>query len=76
MLEITSPRLSRRGDDIHIEIPISLNEAALGARIETPTVTGKVLLSVPKGSETGTVLRLKGKRAPRPGGHGGQLVTL
>ena len=62
--------------DIHIELPITLSEAVLGARVETPTPTGAVMLSVPKGSNTGTILRLKGKGAPRRGGHGDELVKL
>jgi DnaJ-class molecular chaperone len=66
----------RQGDDIHLELPISLTEAVLGARIETPTITGPVMLTIPKHANTGKVLRLKGKGAPRRGGHGDQLVTL
>ena len=57
---------ARHGDDIHIDLPVTLAEAVLGARIEVPTPTGSVILTVPKGSNTGTVLRLKGKGVPRP----------
>lgn len=67
---------ARHGDDIHIDLPVTLAEAALGARIEAPTPTGSVILTVPKGSNTGTVLRLKGKGVPRRGGHGDELVKL
>lgn len=67
---------TRQGDDIHLELPISLAEAALGARIKAPTPTGEVMMTVPKGSNTGAILRLKGKGAPRPGGHGDELVRL
>jgi DnaJ-class molecular chaperone len=67
---------SRHGDDIHIDLPVTLTEAALGARIKVPTTTGSVLLTVPKGSNTGAVLRLKGKGALRRGGHGDELVKL
>lgn len=67
---------SRHGDDIHIDLPVTLTEAALGARIKVPTTTGSVLLTVPKGSNTGAVLRLKGKGVPRRGGHGDELVKL
>jgi DnaJ-class molecular chaperone len=66
----------RHGDDIHIDLPVTLAEAVLGARIEAPTPTGSVILTVPKGSNTGTVLRLKGKGVPRRGGHGDELVKL
>lgn len=70
-------RFTREGDDISLELPISLSEAVLGARIRVPTPTGEVTMSVPKGSNTGTTLRLKGKGAPRrEGGSGDQFVKL
>jgi DnaJ-class molecular chaperone len=68
---------TRRGDDIHLELPVTLSEAVLGARIKVPTPTGSVTMTVPKGSTSGTVLRLKGKGAPTlSGGHGDQFVKL
>ena len=67
---------SRRGDDIHVEVPITLSEAVLGARVRVPTPTGAVTLTVPKASNTGAVLRLKGKGVARTGGQGDELVTL
>ncbi len=67
---------TRVGDDVHLELPITLTEAVLGARIKTPTPSGAVMLAVPKGSNSGTVLRLKGKGVTRRGGHGDELVTL
>ena len=67
---------TRMGDDIHLELPITLTEAVLGARIKTPTPSGSVMLAIPKGSNTGAVLRLKGKGVARRGGHGDELVTL
>ena len=70
-------RFMRQGDDISLELPISLSEAVLGGRARVPTPTGDVTMTVPKGSNTGTILRLKGKGAPRHGGgHGDQLVKL
>jgi DnaJ-class molecular chaperone len=70
-------RFTRDGDDIHMELPISLSEAVLGGRIRVPTPTGDVAMAVPKGSNTGTTMRLKGKGAPRRGGgHGDQFVKL
>jgi len=67
---------TREGDDIHVELPITLSEAVLGARVKTPTPTGFVMLTVPKGSNTGTILRLKGKGVSRRGGQGDELVKL
>ncbi len=56
----------REGFDIHMDLPICLSEAVLGAKIKAPTITGEVSLSVPKSSSSGKVLRLKGKGIPRP----------
>jgi DnaJ-class molecular chaperone len=68
---------TRRGDDLYLELPITLTEAVLGARIKVPTPTGAVTMTVPKGSNTGSTLRLRGKGAPnQAGGHGDQLVKL
>lgn len=65
------------GDDIRLELPVSLKEAVLGGKVKVPTPTGAVMMSIPKGSGTGTVLRLRGKGAPRKsGGHGDELVVL
>jgi DnaJ-class molecular chaperone len=55
------PLFQRKGRDIHIEWPVSLPEAMLGASVTVPTLEGKVTLKVPKHSNTGTALRLKGK---------------
>ncbi|TDR93641.1 DnaJ C-terminal domain-containing protein [Enterovirga rhinocerotis] len=74
---LPDPRFAREGDDISLELPISLAEAVLGARIVVPTPTGEVSMAVPKGSNTGTVLRLRGKGAPRrDGGFGDEYVRL
>ena len=74
---LADPRFTREGDDITLEVPISLSEAVLGGRIRVPTPTGDVTMTVPKGSNTGTTLRLKGKGAPRrSGGNGDQFVKL
>lgn len=51
----------RDGDDLHVELPISLQEAILGTNIEVPTIHGPVKLNVKAGSNTGNILRLKGK---------------
>lgn len=74
---LPDPRFEREGDDITIELAVSLSEAVLGGRIRVPTATGAVTMAVPKGSNSGTVLRLKGKGAPkRGGGSGDQFVKL
>jgi DnaJ-class molecular chaperone len=74
---LPDPRFTRDGDNISLELPISLSEAVLGGPIRVPTPTGDVTMSVPKGSNTGTTLRLKGKGAPRRGGsNGDEFVRL
>ncbi|MBX5223950.1 MULTISPECIES: DnaJ C-terminal domain-containing protein [unclassified Rhizobium] len=68
---------TRDGDDIRLELPISLSEAVLGGKVRAPTPSGPVSLTLPPHSNTGKVLRLKGKGAPkRGGGHGDVYVTL
>jgi DnaJ-class molecular chaperone len=68
---------TRDGDDIRVELPISLPEAVLGGKLDVPTPTGSVHMTVPKGANTGTVLRLKGKGARRSDkSHGDEYVTL
>ena len=64
------PDFERDGDDVRIEVPVTLAEAVLGGRIEAPTVDGPVSVTVPPGSNTGTVLRLRGKGLARNGGEG------
>jgi len=51
----------RKDNNIHITLPITLSEAVLGGKIDVPTIKGKVSMTVPKGSNTGTTLRLKGR---------------
>jgi DnaJ-class molecular chaperone len=70
------PHFTRHGDNIHLDLPVTFIEAVLGAEIKTPTPTGPVMLKAPKGSNSGTVLRLKGKGAPRADGRGDLLVKL
>jgi DnaJ-class molecular chaperone len=67
----------RKGDDIHINLPISLSEAVLGGKVQVPTPSGPVTMTVPRWSNTGTVLRLKEKGVPRvEGSRGDEFVTL
>src|SRR5690242_1804531 len=71
------PYFVRKGDDIHLDLPISLKEGVLGAKLKVPTVSGAVAVSVPKWSSSGRVLRIKGRGVPRAdGGRGDQYVTL
>jgi DnaJ-class molecular chaperone len=67
----------REGDNIACDVPVGLNEAVLGATIRVPTLTGLVDIKVPPGSNTGTVLRLRGKGVPKADGSAGdQYVRL
>jgi DnaJ-class molecular chaperone len=71
------PYFTRKGDDIYLDLPISLKEAVLGAKLKVPTPSGTVTVAVPKWSSTGRVLRLKGRGAPRAdGSRGDQYITL
>lgn len=66
------PTFRREGNDIHLDLPVSIDEAILGAKVETPTIAGPVALSIPPGASSGRMLRLKGR-----GVRGGdQFVTL
>ena len=72
------PMFTRKGKDIYAELPITLPEAVLGTRVEVPTVAGNVTLTVPKGANTGTRLRVKGKgvMAPDKRNRGDHYVTF
>jgi DnaJ-class molecular chaperone len=72
------PYFRRDGDNILVELPVSLSEAVLGARITVPTVTGPVTMTIPKGADSGAQLRLRGKGIHRRGDPAGgdQIVTL
>ena len=71
-------RFEREGTSILLDQEISFAKAALGAEIEVPTLDGKVKLTVPEGTQTGTMFRLKGKGVPylRSTGRGDQFVTV
>lgn len=67
----------RQGDDLLIEVPITIDEAVLGGKVDVPTATGRVALTIPKGTSSGRVFRLKGKGVRSSAGtHGDQLVTV
>jgi len=68
---------TRDGDDVRVEVPITLTEAVAGAAVRVPTVEGNVMLTVPPGSSSGKTLRLRGRGFHRKdGSRGDQLVTL
>ena len=67
----------RDGDNVRLDLPVSLKEAVLGGKVKVPTVDGPVMLAIPKGTNSGKTLRLKGKGFhAKGGGRGDQLVTL
>ncbi len=66
----------RKGDDLTVELPVTFPEAALGANVKVPTLNGPVTLKVPAGTPGGKTFRVKGKGAPKRGGHGDLLVTV
>lgn len=66
----------REGDDIHITLPITIDEAVLGAKVAAPTIDGPVSVTVPKGASSGRVLRLRGRGTRKGDKRGDQLVEL
>lgn len=62
----------REGDDLYVDVPVTLTEAALGAEVEVPTFSGKTRIKIPAGSQSGRLLRLRGKGMPqlKKNGHG------
>ncbi|HEX6111492.1 MAG TPA: J domain-containing protein [Geminicoccaceae bacterium] len=80
LVEITIPPhpvFTRKGHDVHVELPISVPEAVLGASVPVPTIDGPVRISVPAGSNSGRTLRLRGRGIVQPDGRrGDQYVRL
>jgi len=71
------PLYRREGDLIRYDLPVSITEAVLGAKVQAPTPAGPVVLAIPPGSNSGTVLRLRGRGVARADGSRGDcLVTL
>ncbi|MBV9181531.1 MAG: J domain-containing protein [Acidobacteria bacterium] len=73
------PVFHREGDDIHITVPITATEAALGAKVEVPTIDGRALLRVPPGTQSGQKLRLREKGVPsatKDGARGDEIVEV
>jgi len=72
------PIFKREGDNIHLTVPVTVSEAALGSKIEVPTVDGSATMKIPPGTQSGQVFRLREKGAPslRGGTRGDQLVEV
>ncbi len=70
------PVFTREGDDIHLTLPIGIDEAVLGGKVDVPTLTGAVKVTVPEGASSGQVLRLKGKGIARKNRKGDLLIEL
>jgi len=72
------PFFERRGDDLHTDVPVTVSEAALGAKVEVPTIDGRALLRIPPGTRSGQKFRLreKGVVSVRDGHRGDQYVTV
>jgi molecular chaperone DnaJ len=73
------PVFTRSGDDIQVTIPVTVPEAALGAKIEVPTIDGRAQLKIPPGTQSGQKLRMRGKGVPsatHEGTRGDQIVTV
>jgi len=73
------PVLRRDGDDIYLTVPVSASEAALGAKIEVPTIDGRALLKIPPGTQPGQKLRLREKGVPsatKEGTRGDEIVEV
>lgn len=77
-IEIAPHRFFAREDnDIRLELPVTLSEAVLGAKVKVPTPEGPVMLTIPKGTSSGKVLRLKGRGfTAKDGKRGDQLVAI
>jgi molecular chaperone DnaJ len=73
------PVFRRDGDDIYLTVPVSATEAALGAKIEVPTIDGRALLKIPPGTQSGQKLRLREKGVPsatKDGARGDEIVEI
>jgi DnaJ-class molecular chaperone len=70
------PRFKRDGNDLRLELPITLYEAVLGGKVRVPTLDGAVSLAIPAGTSSGRVFRLRGKGMPTKTGHGDLFATV
>src|SRR5262245_5823652 len=69
------PHLRRAGEDVELELPVTITEAVLGAKVEVPTVEGPVTLTIPPGTSSGPRLRLRGRGIKRPDGSRGDQIA-
>jgi curved DNA-binding protein len=65
----------RDGDDLHLDLPVTVAEAYKGAKVRVPTIDGEVSLKVPEGTQSGQVVRLRGKGVHKKGSHPGDLYV-
>jgi len=75
----THPVFTRQGDDIHIDVPVTVPEASLGAKVDVPTIDGRAQLKIPPGTQSGQKLRMRERgveNAAQPGKRGDQIVTV
>jgi molecular chaperone DnaJ len=75
----THPVFSRDGDTIYVTVPVTVTEAALGAKIEVPTIDGRAQLKIPPGTQDGQKLRLREKGVPsaaHEGVRGDEIVAV
>src|ERR1700704_236093 len=70
------PLFTREGANLRIELPVTLYEAVLGAKVRVPTLDGAVSLAIPAGTSSGRTFRLKGKGLPGKGGAGDLLAKV
>jgi molecular chaperone DnaJ len=77
VVHVAAHRLfGRKGSDLTLALPITFAEAALGAHVDVPTLNGPVKLKIPSGTQSGKTFRIRGRGAPKKGGHGDLLVTV
>jgi len=75
----THPVFTRVGDDIHLHVPITIAEAALGSKVDVPTIDGRAQLRIPPGTQSGQKLRMRERgveNAGAPGQRGDEIVTV
>ena len=69
------PLFRREGDDLHLELPVAVHEAVLGARVEVPSLDGPFRLTIPPGTQAGRQFRIEGRGVPGPDGTRGDLIA-
>jgi DnaJ-class molecular chaperone len=75
---LDDPKYQRKGDDVYVDLPVSIYDLVLGGEVKVPTLTGEVTMTIPAGTQNNKVLRLSGKGMPRvkTGGQGDEYVRL